>query len=74
MESVHEESSKQRTENGPIVPFLFGGINHVKPIHLTKIGSSVHEEGKPYNCSFCDVSFLSNEHVNEHISIVHKGK
>jgi KRAB domain-containing zinc finger protein len=25
--SVHEESSKPKTENGPIVPFLFGGIN-----------------------------------------------
>ena len=70
----HKESSKPKTKNGPIVPFLFGGINHVKPIQLSKIGSSVHEERKPYNCSFCDVSFLSKEHVKEHISIVHEGR
>jgi hypothetical protein len=69
MASVHKESSKPKTENGPIVPFLFGGINHVKPIQLTKISSSVHEERKP-----CNVSFLSKEHVKEHISIVHEGK
>ena len=72
--SVHKESSKTKTENGPIVPFLFGGINHVKPIQLSKIGSSVHEERKPYNCSFCNHSFLSKEHVTEHISIVHEEK
>ena len=72
--SNHKESSKPKTKNGPIVPFLFGGINHVKPIRQTKIGSSVHEERKPYNCSFCDVSFLSKEHVKEHILIVHEGK
>ena len=72
--SVHEESDKTNTGNGPIVPFLFGGINsHVKPIQQTKIVSSVHEERKPYNCSFCDVSFLNKEHVKEHILIVHEG-
>ena len=36
--AVHEESSKPKNEKGPIMPFLFGGINHVKPIQLTKIG------------------------------------
>ena len=77
--SVYEESSKQKTQNGSIMPFLFGGINHVKPIQLTNIGQEinfplVHEERKPYKCSFCDVSFLNKEHVKEHISIVHEEK
>ena len=70
--SDHEESREAKTENGPIVTFMFCGINHVKPIQLTKIGSSVHEERKPYNCSFCYANFLSKEHVNEHISILHE--
>ena len=36
----HEEPKDNKTqkESGPIMPFLFGGINHVKPIQLTKIG------------------------------------
>ena len=77
--SVHEESSKKNTQNEPCTPVLFGGINNVKPIELTNICRkinfpSVHEERKPYICYFCNASFLSKEHVKQHISIVHEGK
>jgi hypothetical protein len=67
--------AKVQTGNGPIMPSLFGGINrHVKPIQQTKIVSSVHEERKPYNCSFCNASFVNKDHVKEHMSIVHVEK
>ena len=77
--SVHEESSKKNTQNEPCTPVLFGGINNIKPIELTNICRkinfpSVHEERKPYICYFCNASFLSKEHVKNHISIVHEGK
>ena len=34
---VQKHSNKPKISKAPITPFLFGGINHVKPIELTKI-------------------------------------
>ena len=40
---LYDKKDKQCNEpkpkrDAPIMPFLFGGINHVRPIELTKIG------------------------------------
>ena len=37
MAQVHKQSNEPKINKAPIMPFLFGGINHVKPIELTKI-------------------------------------
>ena len=37
MAHVHKKSNRPKINKAPIMPFLFGGINHVKPIELTKI-------------------------------------
>ena len=37
MAHVHKQSNGPKINKAPIMPFLFGGINHVKPFELTKI-------------------------------------